>query len=156
MSRGKYSPAKRDRENQRANKKQEKAERRARKREVGSRDIPVTTADEMTGPLPTVEEAMREMERRRTAPRSAASIPARLFVGGISDVTTADHLREAFGRFGNVLDAVVVKDRDTGASRGFAFVTMESRNDAPKAIREMNDSVLDGRTIVVNPATERR
>ena len=58
--------------------------------------------------------------------------------------------------FGEVSDAVVIEDRDTGRSRGFGFVTMADRKDASKAIDAMDGSELDGRTIVVNVATERR
>lgn len=156
MSRGgNYSMGKRQRDADKARKKRDKAERRARKREAGPGHVPMTTAEEMTGPLPTVEEAMQAMEERAAGGRGAAAIPCRLFVGGLSWDTTEDALRQAFGRFGDVSDAVVVKDRDTGRSRGFGFVTMANRKDASKAIDSLNDSELDGRVIVVNVATER-
>ncbi|HBQ14086.1 MAG TPA: RNA-binding protein [Myxococcales bacterium] len=82
-------------------------------------------------------------------------MPARLFVGGLSYDTTAQTLKSAFEEFGEVADAVVVTDRGTGNSRGFGFVTMANRRDAPKAIDGLTDSELDGRRIFVNTATER-
>jgi len=152
VSRGNYSAGKRQRDADKARKKREKAERRRRKREEGPGEVPVTTAEEITGDLPSIAEAMAAMQER-AAP--AKPIPLRLFVGGLSWGTTEDELRAAFGEFGTVTDAVVVKDRDTGQSRGFGFVTMEDRKDAARAMGELNDSELDGRHIVVNVATER-
>ncbi len=55
-----------------------------------------------------------------------------------------------------VSEASVVTDRDSGHSRGFGFVTMTDRKDAPRAIETLDGSDLDGRNIVVNVATERR
>jgi cold-inducible RNA-binding protein len=80
----------------------------------------------------------------------------RLFVGGLSWGTTDEDLRAAFERFGEVVDSAVIKDRETGRSRGFGFVTFENDADAESAIAEMNDTTLDGRTIRVDEATERR
>lgn len=151
-----YSAGKRQREQNRARKKREKAERRQQKRKQGPGEVLIGSVEEVTGVLPSVEEAMRAIEERSLRPSKPAPLPARLFVGGLSRNTTADDLREAFSQFGPVVDAIVVTDRDTGDSRGFGFVTMEDRKTAPKAIEALNDSVLDGRTIVVNVATERQ
>lgn len=156
MSRGTYSPAKRQREADKARKKQEKAQRRRDKRERGPEEIPVVSAAELTGGLPSSDEALRNMERRASAPRSASPIPFRIFVGGLSDDTRAEDLRQLFGEYGPVIDAVVVTDRDSGRSRGFGFVTMESRKDAPAAIEALHGARLHDRNIVVNAATERR
>jgi hypothetical protein len=156
MSRGNYSAGKRQRENERARKKKEKAERRWQKREEGPGEVPITTAEEVTGALPSIAEAMRAIEEGgTTSSREAEPIPARLFVGGLSRNTTEESLRAAFAEYGQVADAFIVTDRDTGASRGFGFVTMHNRKDAPKAIAGLSDTELDGRTIVVNVATER-
>jgi RNA recognition motif-containing protein len=155
MSRGNYSLGKRQREAERARKKQEKAEKRTQRRERGPGEAMFGTAEEMTGALPSVEEAMRALENRAAAPRGAAAIPCRLFVGGLSWNTTEADLRTAFAQFGAVTDAVIVTDRDTGKSRGFGFVTMENRKDGAKAIEGLHDTVLDDRAIVVNIATER-
>ena len=79
----------------------------------------------------------------------------KLFVGSLSWDTTGAALEEAFKAYGEVEEAIIVKDRDSGQSRGFGFVTMANRKDAPKAIEALHDSELDGRRIVVNVATER-
>lgn len=155
VSRGNYSSGKRQREADKARKKREKLERRRRKREEGPSAVPIVEADDMTGPLPSVEEVMADMEDRATSPKGAAAIPCRLFVGGLSWGTTEDELRAAFAEFGQVTDTVIIKDRDTGRSRGFGFVTMADRKDAAKAMDALNDSELGGRTIAVNVATER-
>ncbi len=79
----------------------------------------------------------------------------KLFVGGVSWNTTDESLREAFEKFGEVTDAVIITDRETGRSRGFGFVTFQEASDAEKAVREMDGTELDGRTIRVNEAKER-
>jgi RNA recognition motif-containing protein len=156
MARGTYSPAKRQRETDKARKKQDKAERRRERRERGPGEIEVVSAEEITGRLPTSDEALQKMDDRPRAPRGASAIPFRLFVGGLSHDTTAEHLRQMFTEYGPVSDAVVVTDRDSGTSRGFGFVTMANRKDAPKAIEMLHGAHLNGRSIVVNAATDRR
>lgn len=80
----------------------------------------------------------------------------KLFVGGLAWATDDHGLRAAFEQFGEVLDAKVITDRETGRSRGFGFVTFASPEDADTAIDEMNGSQLDGRTLNVNVARDRR
>lgn len=126
------------------------------KRERGPGEIPVTTADQVQRGLPSIEEAMRNIENRaRGGGGEAASIPARLFVSGLADDVTEHDLRATFGEFGPVADAVVMVDRGTKAPRGFGFVTMANRRDAPKAIETLNGFELKGRNLIVNVATER-
>ena len=79
----------------------------------------------------------------------------RLYVGNLAFQTTEPDLQSAFSAHGSVLEVKVVMDRDTGRSRGFAFVTMNSSNEAQKAISELNGSMLDGRPLRVNEAEER-
>ena len=79
----------------------------------------------------------------------------KLFVGGVSWGTTDDGLREAFERFGEVTEAKIITDRETGRSRGFGFVTFTQDEDAENAVKEMDGSTLDGRAIKVNEARER-
>lgn len=79
----------------------------------------------------------------------------KLFVGSMAWATNDQSLRTAFERFGEVTDAVVINDRETGRSRGFGFVTFADGSAADEAIREMNGAELDGRTINVNEARER-
>jgi len=80
----------------------------------------------------------------------------RLYVGGISWGVDDDELRRHFEQFGAVRDARVIKDRETGRSRGFGFVTFESSQDALEARNELDGSTHAGRTIRVNEALERR
>jgi hypothetical protein len=155
MSRGHVTSNKRQRDTDKARKKQDKAARRQEKRERGPREIPVVTAADVQRGLPSIEEAMRNIERRGQESRAASTIPARLFVGGLSDEVTEEDLRTAFGAIGQVADAVVMVDRETRSPRGFGFVTMADRKDAPRAISELDGTDLKGRALVVNVATER-
>ena len=79
----------------------------------------------------------------------------KLFVGSLPWSIEDDELKEAFEGHGNVVSAKVIKDRDTGRSRGFGFVEMESASEASSAIQALNDSELKGRNIVVNEAKSR-
>ena len=78
-----------------------------------------------------------------------------IYVGNINFDTTDDGLRAAFAAFGEVESVNVIKDRDSGRSRGFAFVEMSVDEDAKKAISGLNETDLDGRTIKVNEARPR-
>ena len=69
----------------------------------------------------------------------------KLFVGGLSWNTTDSDLMDAFTTFGEVTDAKVITDRETGRSRGFGFVTYASSDSATKAMAEMDGATLDGR-----------
>jgi hypothetical protein len=155
MSRNTYSQGKRQREAEKARKKQEKAERRAARREQGPATAEIVSAAEIVGRLPTTGEALWKMEERARAPRAAALVPCRLFVGGLSYDMTADGLRAVFSEFGTLTDAVIVADRSSGQSRGFGFVTFENRREATRAVTQLNGKEIDGREIVVNVATER-
>ncbi|MBK8256940.1 MAG: RNA-binding protein [Polyangiaceae bacterium] len=79
----------------------------------------------------------------------------RLYVGNLSFQTNAETIRSAFQAVGEVTDVHAVTDRETGQSRGFAFVTMGSPAEAAKAIAEMNGALLEGRSLRVNEAEER-
>jgi cold-inducible RNA-binding protein len=81
---------------------------------------------------------------------------SKLFVGGLSWGTDDDGLRAAFEAFGDVTEAKVITDRETGRSRGFGFVTYQDAGDAREAIEKMNGAQLDGRTLTVNEANDRR
>ena len=76
----------------------------------------------------------------------------KLFVGSLSWGTNDDALRQAFEIHGQIEEAVVITDRDTGRSRGFGFVTFEEDEAADKAIAALNGTELDGRTIRVDVA----
>ena len=79
----------------------------------------------------------------------------RLYVGNLSFRATSESVRDHFAAIGEVTDVHVVTDRETGQSRGFAFVTMGSPAEAAKAIAELNGAPLDGRALRVNEAEER-
>jgi RNA recognition motif-containing protein len=79
----------------------------------------------------------------------------KVFVGGLSWGTSDEGLLAAFEKFGSVVEAKVIFDRDTGRSRGFGFVTFEDSGAAENAIQQMDGKTLDGRTIRVNEAAER-
>lgn len=156
MSRaGLHSLGKRDREAKKARKKRDKAERRLDRRDRAPGEVEFVSAEEVLGVIPTVEQAMHDLEARASTPGGANAIPCRLFVGGLSWDTSQESLMSAFGEFGHVSDAAVVTDRDTGRSRGFGFVTYSDRKDAARAIKGLDGAELDGRRIVVNVATER-
>lgn len=76
----------------------------------------------------------------------------KLFIGNLSWDTQDDGLREFFAQFGNVISASVIKDRNTGRSKGFGFVEFETEEEANKAKEEGNGKELDGRQIAVNEA----
>ena len=80
----------------------------------------------------------------------------KLFVGGLSWDTSDDSLKVAFEKFGDITEAKVITDRDTGRSRGFGFVSFANDDSASKAVQEMNGAELDGRNIRVDEANERR
>ena len=76
----------------------------------------------------------------------------KLFVGSLSWGTNDEALREAFAPHGEISEAVVITDRDTGRSRGFGFVTFEDDEAADQAVAALNGTELDGRTIRVDVA----
>jgi RNA recognition motif-containing protein len=76
----------------------------------------------------------------------------KLFVASLSYDTTAEVLQRLFASVGKVSDCRIAKDRESGESRGFAFVTMERESDALLALEEFNGHELDGREIKVNMA----
>lgn len=80
----------------------------------------------------------------------------KIFVGGLNWGTTDAGLQDAFSAFGEVVEARVIKDRETGRSRGFGFVTFAETDSVAQAIEAMNGTELDGRSIRVNEAQERR
>lgn len=75
-----------------------------------------------------------------------------IFVGNLSYDTTQDDLQATFSQFGNVERINIVRDRDTGQPRGFAFVEMTSSGDAQNAISQLNGTQLHGRALNVNEA----
>uniref|UniRef100_A0A8D1LZW2 RRM domain-containing protein n=1 Tax=Sus scrofa TaxID=9823 RepID=A0A8D1LZW2_PIG len=83
-----------------------------------------------------------------------ADRPGKLFVGGLSPETDEPALEAAFGPYGRIAELLLMKDRDTGKSRGFAFVSFESPADAKAAARDLNGKSLGGKAIKVAQATK--
>ena len=80
----------------------------------------------------------------------------RLYVGGLPYQTTEHDLIDLFEQVGQVTEASVITDRDTGRSKGFGFVEMSDENAARTAIERLNGTLLGDRTITVNEARERQ
>lgn len=79
----------------------------------------------------------------------------RLYVGNLSYTISSADLEQLFAQHGTVRSAEVVADRETGRSKGFAFVEMSSDDEAQTAITALNGSEHDGRTLTVNEARPR-
>lgn len=79
----------------------------------------------------------------------------KLFISGLSRLTTDEKLTEAFSPFGQLLEAKVITDRGSGRSKGFAFVSYSTIEEAEKAREGMNAKFLDGWVIFVDPAKPR-
>lgn len=76
----------------------------------------------------------------------------KIYVGNLAFSTTEEQLQETFAAFGSVRTASVVRDRETGRSRGFGFVEMDNDEEATAAINGLNGTQIDGRTLTVNEA----
>ena len=78
--------------------------------------------------------------------------PKKLFIGSLPWSVDDAKLAEIFAQAGNVVSAQVVKDRDTGRSRGFGFVEMSTEEEAQNAVKSLNGIDIEGRKIIVNIA----
>lgn len=74
----------------------------------------------------------------------------KLYVGNLPYQLTSDELKSMFSEFGEIVDAVVITDRDSGRSKGFGFVEFSSEEDAKKAVDAMAGKEIDERKLVVN------
>jgi len=79
-----------------------------------------------------------------------------IYVGNLSYQATEDDLRDAFGQYGEVASVNIIKDRESGRSRGFCFVEMPSDDEAKAAIEALNEQEIAGRAVTVNEARPRR
>jgi RNA recognition motif-containing protein len=77
---------------------------------------------------------------------------SKLYVGGLAYSVTEKELEELFSEQGKVVSVAVIKDRDSGQSKGFGFVEMSDDNEAQKAIEVLNGKELSGRALTVNQA----
>ena len=80
----------------------------------------------------------------------------RIYVGNLSYQATEQELRDTFEPHGEVEETYIVRDRDTGRSRGFAFVEMPTDDEAKAAIEDLNGKAVGGRTLTVNEARPRQ
>jgi len=94
----------------------------------------------------------RALEKGKALTEKKRDMSKKLFVGSLSWDTNDEGLRNAFSVHGEISEAVVITDRDTGRSRGFGFVTFDDDEAADKAVAALNGTELDGRTIRVDVA----
>ena len=78
-----------------------------------------------------------------------------IFVGNLPFTTTESDLRDLFAEYGNIESAAIINDRDSGRSRGFGFVELAADARANDAIRDLDGTSIDGRSIKVNEAKPR-
>ena len=76
----------------------------------------------------------------------------RLYVGGLPFATTEDELHSMFSALGQIVSVKLIMDRDTGQSKGFAFVEMNNEDEAQAAIQKFNGTTIGARQITVNEA----
>jgi cold-inducible RNA-binding protein len=91
----------------------------------------------------------------RSCERNKISMSTKLYVGNLSFDTTEIELQDMFAEAGSVTEAALVQDKFTGRSRGFAFVTMSSTEEAQKAISLFSGKSVQGRPLTVNEARPR-
>lgn len=134
--------------------KKEKAARLARNRATNRVNGGWEGAGQLPPPGPLPEVTLDQINISGVAPRGpkGSNGPRKLFVGGLSWDTDGQNLRTAFAPYGEIIEASVVMDRNTGKSRGFGFVTFRSPLEAAAAARALNGAFLDGRQMKVNPA----
>lgn len=79
-----------------------------------------------------------------------------IYVGNLDYKVDENDLQDIFAEFGTVKDAKIIKDKYNGRSKGFGFVTMDDKDEANKAIEELNGATLENREMVVNEAREKK
>ena len=108
------------------------------------------------GLLATVHPDLIQTDSRRKAQEISTVMGTKLYVGNLNYTTTEESLRAAFGANGREVTSVsIIMDRETGRSRGFAFVEMANDDFAKAALAELDGQDLDGRMLRINEARER-
>ncbi|KAI8905532.1 putative RNA-binding protein [Gorgonomyces haynaldii] len=80
----------------------------------------------------------------------------KIYVGNLAWGATEDSIRSSFAKFGAINDCFIVRDRLSGRSKGFGFVTFQEKDSADAAIKEMNEAVFEGRNLKVASAVEKQ
>lgn len=83
---------------------------------------------------------------------------SKLYIGNLSYSVTEDQLRDLFSQFGTVVEVSIITDRESGRSKGFAFVTLETAEQAQEAIAKLHETEFEGRKLIVSiarPKTDR-
>jgi cold-inducible RNA-binding protein len=91
----------------------------------------------------------------RASPNEGAHVATRIYVGNLPYSADSDQLTQLFSPYGEVVEATIVMDRDSGQSKGFGFVQMNSDEGARSAIAGLNGTTLGDRAITVNEAKPR-
>jgi RNA recognition motif-containing protein len=102
--------------------------------------------------LSTTEPLKVKISARSKKSVSKREIKMKIFIGNLSYNVTEEDLRQSFTAFGQVTSVTVVKDKESGRSKGFGFVEMTVQSEAHSAICVLNGKALKGRTITVNEA----
>jgi len=79
-----------------------------------------------------------------------------IYVGNLSYEVTEDDLKQMFEEYGSIVKTIIIKDRETGRSKGFGFVEMSEQEDGKKAIQELDGTSVKDRNIKVNEARPRK
>ena len=145
-----HAAGKRRREAERAKKKKEKLERKKNRPKDGASFI-VEEREEL--PEISLDDIIAQTTAK-AAPRKSPSV-TNIFVGGLSWEVDNKELQTLFEPFGEIREASLVPDQQNGGHRGFGFVTFENREDANKAIDEMDGVELHGQYLKVNIAKPR-
>lgn len=96
------------------------------------------------------------MDPEETQVTEAAEPNVRLFIGGLAWAATDEDLQKAFEPFGTIVSSAVIKNKETGRSKGFGFVEFETEEEASKAKEEMDGQEIAGRPIKIDFARPRR
>jgi RNA recognition motif-containing protein len=97
----------------------------------------------------------RERSRKGSESKSKVIMSTKLFVGNLSFNTTQNQLQDLFAAHGTVLEVDVIMDKFSGRPRGFAFVSMDTKEGADAAVQALNGKEMDGRALTVNEARPR-
>jgi cold-inducible RNA-binding protein len=100
-------------------------------------------------------EDRKQPQKLRSCLRNKLVMSNKLYVGNLSFDTTENDLQDTFAEAGTVTEAALMQDKFTGKSRGFAFVTMSSSEEAQKAISLLHGKTVQGRSLTVNEARPR-